>query len=288
MTPPNALADKGDAVEEWIDRRFFRPIGFRVATRLLPTRCSPDAVTAVSLVLGLVAGHLFYYRSWRLNLLGFLLFIVSDVFDSADGQLARLRGTSTRFGRVLDGISDNARFVNLYLHLIARLIVIGFGWPGVVLGVAAGISHSFQSAAADFIRQAYLTLTGEAGELELPEDLGPPPGGIVGLGWAFYAGYVRRQARLFPETTALLRAVRTHPSDPMRTWWARFQRTTVVWCALIGQNIRFALLAVTAMVGWPAGFFLLTLFPLNLALIALISRHERFARRAEHPRASYA
>jgi len=44
--------------------------------------------------------------------IGFVLFIVRT-FRFADGQLARLRGRSTRFGRALDGIIDNS-VVNLH------------------------------------------------------------------------------------------------------------------------------------------------------------------------------
>ncbi|PYO28845.1 MAG: hypothetical protein DMD73_04215 [Gemmatimonadetes bacterium] len=100
MKPPNDLSHKGRSVEEWVDLHFFRPIGIRIARALLPTGISADQVTLWSLVIGLVAGHLFAYRDHWTNLIGFGLFVVSDVFDSADGQLARLRGTSTRFGRV--------------------------------------------------------------------------------------------------------------------------------------------------------------------------------------------
>src|SRR5205085_711676 len=143
---------KGRSVEEWVDLHFFRPIGIRIARALQPTGISADQVTLWSLVIGLVAGHLFAYRDHWTNLIGFGLFIVSDVFDSADGQLARLRGTSTRFGRALDGINDNLRFVNLYFHLMYRLIAAGFWWPGACLLVAAaGLAHTFQSAAIRFI-----------------------------------------------------------------------------------------------------------------------------------------
>src|SRR5213596_2548717 len=120
VKPQNDLSHKGQAVEEWADLHFFRPIGIRIARALQPTGISADQVTLWSLVIGLVAGHLFAYQDRWTNAIGFVLFIVSDIFDSADGQLARLRGRSTRFGRALDGISDNLRFVNLYFHLIYR------------------------------------------------------------------------------------------------------------------------------------------------------------------------
>ena len=175
MKPPTDLSHKGRAVEEWLDLRFFRPAGIRVARALLGTGVSADQVTLWSLAIGLVAGHLFAYRDRWTNAIGFALFIVSDIFDSADGQLARLRGTSTRFGRALDGISDNLRFLNLYCHLLYRLIRAGTWWPGATLLVAlAGLAHAYQSAAVDFVRNAFLAIgIGDRGELDLPEDLAP-------------------------------------------------------------------------------------------------------------------
>src|SRR3989442_1518294 len=181
VKPRNDLSDKGHAVEEWLDLRFFRPIGIRIARALYPTGISPDQVTLWSLLIGLVAGHLFVYRDRWIDVIGFVLFIVSDVFDSTDGQLARLRGSSTRFGRALDGISDNLRFVNLYFHLIYRLIHAGFWGPGAFLLVAAaGLAHTFQSAAIAFVRNAFLSIAvGNGADLDLPEDLDGERGATV-------------------------------------------------------------------------------------------------------------
>lgn len=278
MKPPNAFAAKGEVVEEWIDVHFFRPLGFRIARRLLPTRVSADQVTAASLVIGLVAGHLFVYNSARLNALGVLLFIVSDIFDSADGQLARSRGTSTRFGRILDGVSDNVRFINLYVHLIVRLALAGWGWPGLLLGLVAGVSHSFQSSAVDFIRQAYLQIgAGEGSELELPETLSRRPPGTgpwQRLGAALYASYVRRQAWLLSRTANLVRAVGPTPPDTFRLEYRERMAGIVVQCAWVAQNVRFLLLAMTATRGWPMGFFWITIVPMNLVLLALITVQE--------------
>jgi phosphatidylglycerophosphate synthase len=268
-------------VEEWADRRFFRPVGWRVANALLPTRISADAVTFGSLVLGVLAGHLMWYASASINAGGVLLFVLSDILDSADGQLARLRGTSTRMGRILDGLADTGRFVSLYAHLGARLYVSGWGWEGAALAFAALISHSYQAAAADFIRQAYLHFAvGKGSELEVPGGEQPVAARAGSLGtritaW-IYGDYIRRQALLFPRTTALLRALagRDVPAS-LREAWERRQRGVVAACAWIAQNIRFFLLAVTVVPGYPAAYCWLAVGPLNLMLVALILAHER-------------
>ena len=272
-------ASKGPVVEEWADRRFFRPLGWRLANALLPTRISADAVTLASLVLGVLAGHLFWYRSAWVNASGVLLFILSDVLDSVDGQLARLRGTSTRMGRVLDGLADSVRFVSLYGHLAARLYVTHWHWAGVALALAALFSHAYQAAAADFIRQAYLRFAvGEGDELDVDEDA--PIGSGASLwerisSW-IYGDYTRRQAWLFPRTTALARAYsgREVP-ESLRRSWAERQRWVVQGCAWIAQNIRFLLLALTAVPHWPAAYCWIVVGPLNLVLVVLILAHER-------------
>lgn len=292
MKPPSALALKGDLVEEWADRTFFRPLGYQVCRRLVPTRVTPDQVTVVSLVLGLIAGNLFFYESHWLNAAGVALFLVSDIFDSADGQLARTRGTSTPFGRVVDGASDNIRFINLYLTLIARLVVSGYGWQAVALGVAAGVSHALQSTAVDTIRQAYLYLgAGKGSELDLPEAVAkrPRPSGWRGIAAAGYRSYVRRQARLLPTTFELVRVTGPKPSAALQVEYYDRMSWLVPPCAWIGQNIRFLLLAVTAVWGWPAGFFWLTILPLNAILVSLVLTQERRAAallRREIPRLS--
>jgi phosphatidylglycerophosphate synthase len=274
------FASKDPVVEEWADRRFFRPVGWRVASALAPTRASPDAVTLASLVVGLLAGHLFWYASVWINAAGVLLFVASDVLDSADGQLARLRGTSTRTGRILDGLSDSLRFVNLYATLGARLFVAGRGWEGAALALAALLSHTYQAAAADYIRQAYLYFAvGTGSELDLPEAARPAGGSLwERISAWLYLDYVRRQAWIFPRTTALVRALagRSVPA-PMRADWAERQAPLVRACAWIAQNIRFALLALTAVPGWPAAYCWVIVGPLNAVLIALVLVHERRA-----------
>ena len=283
MKPPTELALKGRGVEEWVDIHFFRPVGIRVARALYATPVSPDQVTVVCLLIGLVAGHLMVYNSVRLNALGLGLFIVSDVFDSADGQLARLRGTSTRLGRILDGVADSGRFLNLYIHLMIRLMLAGWGAWAVILVAVAGISHSLQSAAADFIRQAFLELgEGEGAELDL---LGEEPNPLVGGFWRRaimrgYHDYLTRQARMFATTVALIRNARAHGTTPdSRAAYRAIQQPPVTWCALVAQNIRFLLLAITVVPGWPSGFLWLTIGPLNLVAFGLVNLHERNAAR---------
>jgi phosphatidylglycerophosphate synthase len=284
VTPPTGLLDKGTGIEEWIDLRFFRPLGLLVVRALARTRASADQVTLAAMLVGLAAGHLFFYRSVALNSLGLALFILSEVLDSADGQLARLRGSSTKFGAILDGISDNVRFANLYGHLLARALLV----PGreplllVALALAAVASHILQASVSDFLRQVYLLVTTGDARLDLPEDLAAeaPTTLRARVVLALYRPYVARQARWCPSSAAVVRLVREGGApSTLAAAWGRVQRPALRSCALIGQNIRLGLLAATALPGWPAGLFWLTLGPLNQALVGILLTHERHAAR---------
>src|SRR5258705_7366369 len=95
---------------------------------------------------------------------------------------------------------------------------------------------------------------------------------------------MRRQAVLFPGPTGLVRPVAGGGGGPrggrdvpasLRRAWAERQRWVVSGCAWIAQNIRFLLLAVTVVPGYPAAYCWIVIGPLNLILVALILAHER-------------
>ena len=278
MKPPTDLQLKGLAVEEWVDLRFFRPIGIRIARALEPTGISADQVTLWSILIGVVGGHLFLYHDPWVNGIGFVLYVVSDIFDSADGQLARLRGTSTRLGRALDGIGDHVRFVSLYVHLAIRLSLAGWHGYGLLLAVLAGISHSMQSMSVDFIRNAYLSVGEGTGELDLPEDLtaARPRTLLERFGAWVYTGYVQRQMWLFPRTVELVRSLRrVKVAESFRSAYRDRQQPLLPLCSWLGQNIRFALLGLAGIAGYPSAYLLTEVLAMNLVLfVVLLPIHE--------------
>jgi phosphatidylglycerophosphate synthase len=282
LKPPSELALKDVSVEEWTDVHFFRPLGIRIARALAPTRLTADQVTLAGLVVGLLAGPLVAVRSTGLNLGGVALLVASDVLDSADGQLARLKGTSTRLGRVLDGLSDTARFLVLYVCLFVRLVHgEGWGWPALVLVLVAIWSHSLQGAAVDFVKNVYLELgAGRGGETDLPEDLeaGGRADGLPGAAQRLYGAYVRRQATMFPATCRLLRAARRAGRDrSLEERYAAYQAALLPVSTLIATNIRFALLGGAVLAGHVSWFLYATALPMNVVMLGLILVHERNA-----------
>src|SRR5258708_8732296 len=236
---------------------FDRAVGIRLARALAGPRVSADEVTLWALVAGLIGGQLFLYSDRRLKGLGFGMWVASDVLPSADGQLAGLRGASTRFGRALDGISDSLRFAYLYLCLLLRLLAVGAGWPAVALVVVAAASHSLQATIVDFIRSAYLWAGLGEGTVDLPEDVAAPASGrwLARVSGRIYRDYVLRHAFVLPWSARLVQLLRSRALPAAVRGESRsLQQRIPALCPLLLQNMRIALLAVVAVTGRPSIF----------------------------------
>jgi phosphatidylglycerophosphate synthase len=93
-------------VEEPVDLYVHRPLAYVLARVLLPTPISPNLVTVGSICAGIAAGVLIVLDTPHHFQWAALGAFVSTIFDCADGQLARLRKTSSVIGRMLDGSAD--------------------------------------------------------------------------------------------------------------------------------------------------------------------------------------
>ena len=71
--------------------------------RLIESRLTPNAISAVGLTLNLVAVVLITQRLW---VLGGVAFIVGSIMDMLDGRYSRMSGKGTLFGAVLDSTLD--------------------------------------------------------------------------------------------------------------------------------------------------------------------------------------
>ncbi|MCO5142388.1 MAG: CDP-alcohol phosphatidyltransferase family protein [Oligoflexia bacterium] len=142
--------------EEKLDLYFYRLFGFLIAKIAFFIRMSPTQLTFIGLVLGLSCGYFFYHNESNQNLIiASILLVTAGIFDSSDGQLARMGGKSTKFGLVLDGLCDNLVFASAYIGSMMTMYPI-FGywiWP---IGIFAGVCHSFQSSILDYYNREYL------------------------------------------------------------------------------------------------------------------------------------
>jgi CDP-alcohol phosphatidyltransferase len=277
-------------VEGILDIYFYRKVAFWLATWFARLKMTPTAVTALGGVLGILAGHLYFYRDLTTNIVGMCLHVCANTLDNADGQLARLLNQKSRSGRVIDSLFDHLIFVSIYVHLALRCLVAGAS-PGIaLLALAAGISHALQGAAADYFRNGYLyfvrgrsradwdsseALSQEYGQMSWR--LQPWPKFLL----ATYLNFTRQQELLSPALRRL-RAVTVHqfPGEiptSLRRGYQEAAQPMLRWWGFLMTNTRMFFLFLFLVLNQPAGYFWLELTVFNVLLGFLIVRQERMS-----------
>ena len=92
---------KSSDTEETIDIYFTRPIGLVFALLWNKLGIHPNAITILSIFLGVGAGYMFYFPDLTHNIMGVCLLMLANFCDSTDGQMARLTGKKTLLGRLM-------------------------------------------------------------------------------------------------------------------------------------------------------------------------------------------
>ena len=279
---------KGRDIEETIDLYFYRPLGYAIARVARAVALTPNALSIISILLGILAGHLFYYRDLTVNVVGIILLVVAEALDSADGQLARLTNTKSRFGRILDGVATNLIYISIYVHLCLRLMATGV--PIWIFSVAAlcGLSHSFQSAMADYYRNAYLYFVHGKDRSEI--DLSLPMAELHRtLSWLrqpikkflmrVYLNYTRQQELLARNFLKLYATVRERFGLSLPQWlkedYAASNKPLLKYYNIITSNTRMIALFCSLLIDNVLLYFLFELVVLNGVLLVLTIYQEK-------------
>jgi len=135
------------ATEGWMARHINRKVSLAVTRRLMRTAVTPNHMTGVSMLLGLMGAACFTYSAHAMQVLGALLFLSHSILDGCDGELARLKFMESRLGGVLDFWSDNIVHIAVFAAMGAAWIAVApdsiWPWLCAALAVAGtGISAS--------------------------------------------------------------------------------------------------------------------------------------------------
>jgi len=287
-------------VEGFLDIHFYRRVAFLLATWFARLKMSPTAVTVLGGVLGMLAGHLYFYRDLTTNIAGMFLHVCSNILDNADGQLARLLNQKSRSGRVIDSLFDHLVFLSIYVHLTLRCLFAGASPGIVVLAFAAGISHALQGAAADYFRNGYLYFVRgrSRADWDSSETLADE---YRQLSWhrqpwhkfllASYLNFTRQQELLSPALRRLRDStVRQFPGempDLLRRGYQEAAQPMLRWWGFLMTNTRMFFLFLFVAIDQPALFFWLEVTVFNVLLVLLIVWQERMSLSLlQHPAAS--
>jgi phosphatidylglycerophosphate synthase len=121
----------------WVDRYVNRRLSPRLSYWLLRTPLTPNQVTLMSLVVGLIAAFSFAQGGWLSGVAGALLLQWSAVIDCCDGEVARLKFLESPSGYYLDIACDNVVHVAVFAGMAwAGYKSLGHSYPLVLGGLA--------------------------------------------------------------------------------------------------------------------------------------------------------
>ena len=278
--------------EETLDLMFYRPIGYMWALLAARLGITPNVITIASIFLGVAAGVLFYFHGdllW-LNYIGIVLLVWANSFDSADGQLARMTGQKSALGRILDGTAGDIWFITIYAAICLRLTPQWGIWIWV-FALITGMCHSKQAAMADYYRNIHLLfLKGKDGsELShspvLKENfkkMSWKKEFIYKLFEAFYINYTVGQEKLTPHFQKMMGIIREKYHGQAPEWFrVAFREKSLPlmkYTNMLSFNTRVIVLFISLLIDLPWLYFTFEITVLNLMLIYMIARHEKFCK----------
>ena len=122
-----------------------RPISLWVTRRVIDTGITPNQMTVVANLVGALGVVVVFQATWLAVAIGSLLVQLQSILDGCDGELARLKLQSSRFGEWFDNVLDDT--VNMAYGVAlghAASILLGspvWRW----LGVASALAYVFHN-----------------------------------------------------------------------------------------------------------------------------------------------
>ena len=282
---------KSMEIENFLDRVFYRPIGYRIAVLLRGTGVTPNVITIISIFFGVGAGLLFYPTDIWMNVIGILLLIIANILDCVDGQLARLTGIKSVVGRVLDGVAGDLWFVSIYICLALRItpeLGSGLAWT---LAALAGASNLIQANITDYYKTLHLYFISlkKGAEFETVEKVRAKHQsmkyGINKSMYLLYSYYTILQTKVTPQLQKLLVRLKAKygedfPED-VRTRLRKKNLEVLPFVNITTFNGRSVVMIISLLIGMPWIYLAYEVVVLNIIIFYAIIKHENICKKFE-------
>lgn len=281
---PPKRSGRPPEMDDWLNARVYHPLAQRLARLLVPTPLTPNMVSVAG-GLSIVAAAFLYTRlDWPISvLLGVLAHALWHVFDGADGDLARMTGSSSPLGEMIDGACDYFGHIVLYVLLAAYGDRLGWGGWSWTLASFAGASRILQSIHAEgerrtylwrgygipWLRHAYAARDAAVRQGLLARLLDPLARLYVALASAGAANDERIDALIAKASR------KAGGEERARRVCRETSRLPLRLQTLLGPNLRTVALGLSMAAGSPIWFFLFEIVPLNLLLAASLAAQRR-------------
>ncbi|MSU36627.1 MAG: CDP-alcohol phosphatidyltransferase family protein [Pedosphaera sp.] len=130
-------ASLGNSTDGFVDTFFNRPVGRFLSKVLVHTPVTPNQITLISMILGLVAAWFFSRGEHLAGILGAVLLQLSALIDCVDGEVARVSFKESPIGRTLDFACDQVVHLAVFGALALALSHQNPDGPALALGLSA-------------------------------------------------------------------------------------------------------------------------------------------------------
>lgn len=310
----NKLALKSNDTEEWIDTVYTRPIGLLWARFFNSFDIHPNVVTILSLIIGVASSYFFFHDADTTtgliyNIIGVLLLSWANIYDSTDGQMARMTGKKTRLGRILDGFAGDAWFFCIYVAIFLRLFhkplfaingksllesispvfeTLHWGYGGLALVIFIGfVCHARQCGLSDYYRNIHMFfIKGKSGsELDsyqqqkaLYDDASWKKQFIWKFFLFFYVRYTKSQENQTPNFQRLKQAIKEKYGDEipsgLRNVFREYSLPLMKWANILTFNTRAIVLYISCVIDIPWIYLMFELIVLTALYFYMRYKHE--------------
>lgn len=146
-------------VEEVIDLLIYRPLAFLLVISIYNTKIKPDHLTLAAMIMGIIGGIFYSFGTRAGCIAGAICYLLFNILDCSDGQLARIKRNGSSIGRLLDGIADYIAAIAVYFGIaVGYSDMPGQPAPLLLLLAIAGISIIIQESLVDYYRTRFLDI----------------------------------------------------------------------------------------------------------------------------------
>jgi len=273
---------KSDISDELINIYLQRPLASLVTRAVYFTTVTPNQITVIATLFGIAGGIFLGVQDAHLTSAA-ICFYLKDIFDSADGQLARAKQLYSRHGRFLDSIGDYIVDLFLFGGIFAFLLRIGTELPiAFLISLTGFLGISLRVSYHVFYQTSYLHREKRYGTNRLTEELRKEDyhedAETIRLQRTFYFLY-GWQDRLMNRLDSWCMAGIDERNDSVTARW--YQDAT--WLRLggfLGFGTEFALLTVCLLFSNVQLYLFFTVVVLNcIWLLAILYRKTVLARK---------
>ena len=151
----NKINYKAVEIEDLMDLYFYHPLGYIFAVFFNKIGFTPNLVSIISMIIGVIGGVFIYYGKF---MFASFLIVFSSVLDSSDGQLARISGKTSLYGRIIDGLVGYVIFTSVYISIFLRYYLDYGYFKFLILMFIAGFFNSLHASIYDFYRTSYISV----------------------------------------------------------------------------------------------------------------------------------